>query len=171
MSEHFTSPAHQSALMNFLHHLHFTVPMAVKERESDMDVENLPQITTGKSRSLNGTTVSHLQEVSETVDVLTFGLATLSEDAERLSQQSSLLTTGIQLLEGSLGNLKLGVEEQSASVNGLQPTQEILSQEIISIQQIIEDLRQVSYDGTLVWKISNFKEKLGITLLVGSMID
>lgn len=171
MSEHFRSLEHQSALMAFVHRLSFAVPIDSRETESGMDVDTLPHVTTVKSTSLSETTVEHLQEVSETVDVLAFGMDALSGDAQRLSQHSAEIITQVDGLDRGLTALKSSVEEQSACIHGLQPTQEILSQDITSMRQSIEDTRQVSHDGTLMWKISNLPEKLGTISLFDSITD
>jgi hypothetical protein len=38
--------------------------------------------------------------------------------------------------------------------------QDILNQDLISLKEKIDDMQNVSYDGTFVWKITSFKEKM-----------
>ncbi|CAF4555534.1 unnamed protein product, partial [Rotaria sp. Silwood2] len=38
--------------------------------------------------------------------------------------------------------------------------QEILQQDVASLKQKVDDMQYVSYDGTLIWKITNFHEKM-----------
>jgi uncharacterized protein YoxC len=171
MPEHLKSGEHQGALMAFVRRLNFTVPIDARERETGMDVDTLPQISTVKPTSLSDTTVEHLQEVAETVDVLAFAIDALSGDTQRLVQHLSELMIKVNDLDRNSEGLKSSVEEQSASIHGLQPTQEILSQDITSIQQNIQDIRHVSKDGTLVWKISDFAVKLSTSSLFDSVTD
>ncbi|CAF4772212.1 unnamed protein product, partial [Rotaria sp. Silwood2] len=43
---------------------------------------------------------------------------------------------------------------------GVKPNQEILQQDVASLKQKIDDMQYVSYDGTLIWKITSFLEKM-----------
>jgi chromosome segregation ATPase len=131
--------------------------MDQSEGGSAMDVDNLPHTTT----SLSGDTNTQLKEVDETVDVLTGGLQALNEDAERLSTESLHLHNMLDVLTKDFAKLKLSIQEQNGFLDGLKPSQEILSQDVASIKQKIEDLQFVSYDGTYTWKITNFAERMG----------
>ena len=54
----------------------------------------------------------------------------------------------------------MSVQEQSAFLDGIKPNQEILQQDVASLKQIVDDMQYVSYDGTLIWKIISFHEKM-----------
>jgi hypothetical protein len=45
-------------------------------------------------------------------------------------------------------------------LDGIKPNQEILQQDVASLKQKVDDMQYVSYDGTLIWKISGFREKM-----------
>ncbi len=122
-----------------------------------MDVDNVPHTTTSLSSDAN----TQLKEVDETVDVLASGVQALNEDAQRLSSESLQLNNKLDILTKDFAKLKLSIQEQNAYLDGLKPSQEILSQDVASLKQKIEDLQFVSYDGTYTWKISNFAEKMG----------
>ncbi len=122
-----------------------------------MDVDNVPHATTSLSSDAN----TQLKEVDETVDVLAGGVQALNEDAQRLSSESLRLHNKLDILTKDFAKLKLSIQEQNAYLDGLKPSQEILSQDVASLKQKIEDLQFVSYDGTYTWKISNFAEKMG----------
>jgi len=127
------------------------------EGRSEMDVDNVPHTTTSLSADAN----TQLKEVDETVDVLAGGVQALNEDAQRLSIESLQLHNKLDILTKDFAKLKLSIQEQNAYLDGLKPSQEILSQDVASLKQKIEDLQFVSYDGTYTWKISNFAEKMG----------
>jgi chromosome segregation ATPase len=127
------------------------------EGRSEMDVDNVPHATTSLSSDAN----TQLKEVDETVDVLAGGVQALNEDAQRLSSESLRLHNKLDILTKDFAKLKLSIQEQNAYLDGLKPSQEILSQDVASLKQKIEDLQFVSYDGTYTWKISNFAEKMG----------
>ena len=84
----------------------------------------------------------------------------MNEDAQRLSHESVKIQNAIDGLTQDLAALKLSIQEQNIFLDGLKPNQEILQQDVSSLKQKVEDMQFVSYDGTLIWKIANFKEKM-----------
>jgi hypothetical protein len=58
-------------------------------------------------------------------------------------------------------DLQLSVEESHGFLQGVKHNQDILNQDLISLKENIDDMQNVSYDGTFVWKITSFKEKMG----------
>jgi hypothetical protein len=52
------------------------------------------------------------------------------------------------------------VEESHSFLQGVKHNQDILNQDLASLKEKINDMQYVSYDGTFVWKITNFKEKM-----------
>jgi chromosome segregation ATPase len=157
MSNHYLSKQHQDAIIAFIRR---GLPKSVIERPeggSEMDVDNLLHTTTSSSVDAN----TQLKEIKEAVDVLVGGLQTLNEDAQRLSSESLQSQASLDALTEESAKLKLSIREQNTYLDGLKPSQEILSQDVASLKQIIEDLQSVSTDGTLTWKITNVTEKMG----------
>jgi FtsZ-binding cell division protein ZapB len=101
-----------------------------------------------------------MQEIYETINVLAGGIQTLNDDTQRLSSESIRMQTSIESLTQDFATLKLSVQEQSAFLDGIKPNQEILQQDVASLKQKVDDMQYVSYDGTLIWKITNFREKM-----------
>ncbi|CAF3073079.1 unnamed protein product [Rotaria sp. Silwood2] len=125
---------------------------------NDRQIDNdLSQITT--SGDCNPGT-SQLQELYEMLNILSGGIETLNNDQERLSQESLQIQITIPKLTGELSKVKLSIEESNAFLEAVKYNQVILHQDLASMQEKIDDLRYVSYDGTLVWKITKFKEKM-----------
>ncbi|CAF2709244.1 unnamed protein product [Rotaria sp. Silwood2] len=89
------------------------------------------------------------------LNVLRQRLSQLNDRNESLQVPISLSTLAEKLLK-----VKLSVEESSLFLEGMQDNQDLLSQALSSLQEKINDLQYVSYDGTLVWKITNFHEKM-----------
>jgi hypothetical protein len=85
----------------------------------------------------------------------------LNEDAERLTNEARQLHNKLEVLTKDFATLKLSIQEQNTFLDGLKPNQEILQQDAVSLKQKIEDLKFVSYEGTIIWKISNFADKMG----------
>jgi chromosome segregation ATPase len=103
---------------------------------------------------------TQMQEIDETIDMLASGIQALNDDAQRLSSESIHLQTSIESLTQDFATLKLRLQEQNAFLDGIKPNQEILQQDVASLKQKVDDMQYVSYDGTLIWKITNFREKM-----------
>ncbi|CAF1376599.1 unnamed protein product [Rotaria sp. Silwood1] len=109
---------------------------------------------------INNNMNAQYQEVYETADILVGGIQTLNEDTQRLSYESVKIQNSIDALTGDIPILKLSIQEQNIFLDGLKINQDILQQDVLSLKQKLEDMQFISYDGTLTWKITKFKEKM-----------
>ncbi|CAF3805905.1 unnamed protein product [Rotaria sp. Silwood1] len=55
---------------------------------------------------------------------------------------------------------KLSIEESNGFLDIVNHKENTLNQDLSSLQEKINDLQYISYDGILVWKITNFQEKM-----------
>ena len=154
MFEHYMSLEHQTAIMAFIRRDPIKNINDQHEGASGMDVDIHPHTTTTNTNA-------QLEEISETIDVLDGGIQALSEDAQRLQSESLHLKSLLDELSKDVTKVKSSVEEQNTYLDGLKPNQEVLSQDIASLKQKVEDSQFVSYDGTFTWKIASFGEKMG----------
>ncbi|CAF4402378.1 unnamed protein product [Adineta steineri] len=127
---------------------------------STMDVDMGHGASNSMMTTTNETMSSQMQEIYEAINILASGIQTLNDDTQRLSTDSVRLQSSVELLTQDFATLKLSVEEQGAFLDGIKPNQEILQQEVASLKQKIDDMQYVSYDGTLIWKITSFNEKM-----------
>jgi hypothetical protein len=155
-SKHYMTEQHQSAILNFIRRLIST--QHVNGSGMDIDVSTHPTTTLIPSDSQN--TNSKLQEICETVDIIVGGIQVLTEDAQRLSDESLRLYNEIDVLSRNLATIQISVQEQNGFLDGIKPNQDILNQDIASVKQKVEDMQFVSYDGSFIWKIPNVKEKM-----------
>ncbi|CAF3128137.1 unnamed protein product [Rotaria sp. Silwood2] len=118
-----------------------------------MDI-NVGQPTTNNNFS------TQMQEIHETINVLASGIQILNDDTQHLCSKSIQLQSSIELLTQDFSSLKLSVQEKSSFLDVVKPNQEILQQDAASLKQKIDDMQYVSYNGTLIWKIMSFREKL-----------
>ena len=125
-----------------------------------MDVDTGHSATSSVSSTMNENISTEMQDVYETINILAGSFQTLNGDVQRLSSESLRLQNAIESLTQDFSTLKLSVEEQNAFLDGTRPNQEILQQDVASLSQKIGDMQYVSYDGTLIWKIVNFNEKM-----------
>ncbi|CAF0854510.1 unnamed protein product [Rotaria sordida] len=150
MEDHYLTEQHQHAIMKVVRQM----LLQLSGRQVDND---LSQITTART-SNPGT--AQLQELFEMLNILSGVIETLNNNRERLSSESLQFQVTIPTLTEELSKVKLSIEESNAFLEGVKHNQDILNQDLASLQEKINDFQYVSYDGTLVWKITNFQEKM-----------
>jgi FtsZ-binding cell division protein ZapB len=157
MPDHYLSEQHQKTIIAFIRRCSPKLVINQPAGGSEMDVDNLPHTT----MSLSGDVDTQSKEIYETINILASESQCLNEDTQRLSSESIQSQASLDALTEESAKFKLSIREQNTYLDGLKPSQEILSQDVASLKQRIEDLQSVSYDGTLTWKITNVTEKMG----------
>jgi hypothetical protein len=104
---------------------------------------------------------NQLQELYEMVAILSGGTETLNDDVIRLSTESICYKNALDPFTQDLSTLKVSTQEQNACIDGIKTNQEILQQDVASMEQKVKDMKSNSYDGTFIWKITNVEEKMG----------
>ncbi|CAF0859721.1 unnamed protein product [Adineta ricciae] len=162
LGHHYRSVDHQRVLLNIVRRLSAKPAHDPSERGSTMDVDIAPNIagslstTTTTSETLS----TSIQKVCEAMNTLASRIQALNDETQRVSNESVRLQSSVESLTQELASLKLSVQEQGAFLDGIKPNQEILQQEVASLKQKVDDAQYVSYDGTLIWKITSFQEKM-----------
>jgi chromosome segregation ATPase len=141
MEEHCRTQKHQETIMK-----------VVVKMEND-----LSPATTAIT---NDPTIAQLQEVYDTLNILSGGIEALNDDGQRLSNESVQSQIKIQALTEEVLHVKESVEESHIFLEGVKQNQDILNQDVSSLKDKINDMQYVSYDGSFVWKIVNFQEKM-----------
>ena len=103
--------------------------------------------------------VKDLHEMMEQVEG---SVKVLMDDTRQLSSESNVYRSTTQSLYDELSRLKLSIQETNALLNGHKSNQHTLAEQLTSLQQDVNDLKNTSYDGTFIWKISDFRQKIGI---------
>ncbi|CAF1234435.1 unnamed protein product [Rotaria sp. Silwood1] len=124
------------------------------DEQMDTDVTRTTTAETNDSASVE------LQKLYETLHILTGGIETLSDDGQHLSNESLQLQIKLQSLIEDFSQLKLSMEESHSFLEGVKYNQDVLNQDLASLKEKINDMQYVSYDGTFIWKITNFQEKM-----------
>ena len=75
-------------------------------------------------------------------------------------QEMEHLNSAIIRLRNEIESLKVAVTE-SNQTRAETYNHEILEQKLISLERQVDDQKETSYDGTLIWKITGFKQKQG----------
>ncbi|CAF4096236.1 unnamed protein product, partial [Adineta steineri] len=135
LADHYLTDQHQTAIVNVVKRSGFKIANEQHERMSTMDVD----MRHGASSSMMTT---HQQ----------IRRSELSNHYRSEQHQHSIANDRQQT--------KLSVEEQTASVEGANENLDILIQNLPSPEGNINGMQYVSYDGTLIWKITSFNEKM-----------
>ncbi|CAF0926718.1 unnamed protein product [Rotaria sordida] len=164
MPTHYMTEQHQNAIMTFVRRFIFQLASDKHRGNSgmgmSMDVDIMPHSTTLMIPHDNNNKSAQLQEICEIIDILAGGIETLNEDIQRLSTESLHIQNTTDGLTKNFTTLQLSVQEQNIFLDGIKPNQEILHQDVASLKQKVEDMQYISYDGTLIWKITAVKEKM-----------
>ncbi|CAF3315457.1 unnamed protein product [Rotaria sp. Silwood2] len=150
IKDHYLTEKHQHAIMKLVRQI-------LLQLSGRQVYNNLSQITTAGACNL---VTAELQEIYEMLHILSGGIETLNNDQQRLSNESLQIQVTIPTLTEELSKVKLSNEESNAFLEGVKYNQDILNQDLASIQEKMNDFQYVSYDGTLLWKITNFQEKM-----------
>ncbi len=102
-----------------------------------------------------------LQEIDQTRNILSDGVAILKEDEQRLSTEVIHHQQALDILMKNLSKLKISIQEQNAFLDEIKRYQDIIPQELETVKEKINDVKTRSCDGTLLWKITDVQEKRG----------
>ena len=121
-----------------------------------MDTDNRQTTTT----SNNTFALDQLRELEEAIKILTNGIQTLDEDVQELNEERSRQERRLEELIENVSKVKAGVEEERGLLDAVHQNLEILRQDLTRLEEQAEEMQVASYDGTLLWKITQVAEKL-----------
>ncbi|CAF4635321.1 unnamed protein product, partial [Rotaria sp. Silwood2] len=150
MKDHYLTEQHQRAIINIVRQ------MFSQLNDNQMKID-LSRTTTAAARNPVAT---ELEELYEIFNILIGGIETLTNDEQRLTNESLQIQIALLTLKEDLSKVKLSIEESNAYLDAIKHNQDILNQDFTSLEEKINDLQYVSYDGTLIWKIINVREKM-----------
>ncbi|CAF1083017.1 unnamed protein product [Rotaria sordida] len=154
LCQHYLSEQHQKIFMNIVRHLTPILPN-VMYKQSEIS----SQMTIDLSYTTENDRIQ-LEEFYEMINLLSGGIETLNDDIQRLFIESISHKNGLDPLTKDLSILKVSIEEQNNFLDGVKMNQQVLEQDLASMEQKINDMKTSSYDGTFVWKITNVQEKM-----------
>ncbi|CAF5079271.1 unnamed protein product, partial [Rotaria sp. Silwood1] len=150
IQDHYLTEQHQHAILNVVRQ------MLLQWNDRQMDID-LPRTTTAEAYN---PVTAPMEELQEMLNILITGIETLTNDNQRLTNESLQMQMTLSTLTEKPSKVKLFIEESNAFIEGVKHNQAILNQDFSSLQEKVNDLQYVSYDGTLVWKITKFREKM-----------
>ncbi|CAF1004075.1 unnamed protein product [Rotaria sordida] len=150
MKDHYLTQQHQYAILK-------VVPqMLAQLNDRQMNIDFSQTATAG----VCNLATAQLEELYEMLNILIGGVETLTNDEQRLTNETLQMQITLTTLTEELSKIKLSIEESNTLWKGVNLNQDILNQDLSSLEEEINDLQCVSYDGILVWKITKFHEKM-----------
>ena len=136
-----------------------------KGEESDIHVEqevvDFQHKTTTNSVSLaSSENDTQSEAIKEVVDIFSGGIQVLSDEIHKLNNESSELTQMVDSTDQEVTTMKTSYEESSTNLRAWNTNLSVLQQTCSSLKQKAEENQSISYDGTLVWKITGVQEKI-----------
>ncbi|CAF1222747.1 unnamed protein product [Rotaria sordida] len=149
---HFLSEQHQSVLLQYLfkHNQHLI--------NDQSDMSSHTTITT--DRETKEISHANLKPLFETADILLGGIQSLNDDIQHVSSELLHHENSIRYLSDGLSKMKIAIEETHSSIDAQTVNQQIFEESINSLQQQLDDLKNISTDGTLIWRIANVQKKM-----------
>lgn len=153
---HLLTEKHQSIMLSILsqttsHSMNKESDQQLKSAEMDLDP---PQ-------SMISTSVATNDRLHETIDVLLGSIQVLNDDTQRHSSVSLRSQCLLQSLSEDYLKIKIAMQETNTSIESIKPNQQVLLQDFAALKQDVEDQQAISYDGTLVWRITDVQKKMG----------
>lgn len=179
MSEHYRSEIHQRILLLIILQI---ISMNIKpnnelvqfnthleQEKMDVVYDNMTATTTASTTTANFVPdENEIQQgyIQDTIDTLIGGIETLNDELQQLNNESLQKSQLVESIEQNVSMLKISCEETHAAFDALKTNMTILQQDCTSLKQKIEDAQFTSYDGTIVWKITNVQEKMSKFIIV-----
>jgi len=105
-------------------------------------------------------TVNQLEALDEAISIFASGSEALKKDVEGMNSGLVEHEKKLQSLTKDVLSVKSSIDEENALREGVGQNLDILSQDLVSLEEKIDEMQHVSYDGTFTWKITKFQEKM-----------
>ena len=100
-------------------------------------------------------------ELEESLVVLSTAIQQSNENQARLRNECTENERSLKALHQDSSVVSKSVEEEFILLQKLVNDQQISQCDVVSIQQTLNDTKSPSSDGTLIWKITDVKQKIG----------
>lgn len=96
----------------------------------------------------------------EDIGILTASVTMFADEARKLTVTASEQSQIVLKTSERLSALKISIEESNSSATASELNLQILREQLHSLQSTYTEKRLTSYDGTLVWKITDVSQKM-----------
>lgn len=110
---------------------------------------------------LPATVETNTHMVQEIMNVLGEQIRNLNVSRDYLHQQITQMRQALASTVNEIMTIRTSYEEQTVLINGNRSNGMVQRQTLAPLQQAVDEKQHTSYDGTLVWKITDVREKIG----------
>ncbi|CAF1305150.1 unnamed protein product [Didymodactylos carnosus] len=160
LETHYLTATHQQILILLLLKFQDLTRLWTKDTTTTSNIDNRSQDSDLASHASVNELYSELQKAYETSTVLTKGTHTLMLDMERISSESLRNNTLIQSLYNEISQVKMSIAEGDSNYAAIGAKQETIQQELSSLKEKVDDIEMTSFDGTLIWKVTDVANKM-----------
>ncbi|CAF4188247.1 unnamed protein product, partial [Adineta steineri] len=144
LSNHYRSEQHQHSIANILQQMKSQLKDSV--------------MTSNRMNTDGDYALNQLEELEKTMNMFRSGGEILEEDVKQHSSELAEHENKLRNLTENISQIKLSIEEETALLEGMKQNLDILNQDLVSLEEKINDMQCISYDGTFVWKIRHVQE-------------
>ena len=156
--KHLRSRNHQEILCEYIS---VTLQSTSAQQRQNSQMIEEAAAPTGSNPLTTNEGIEKQYSIASTTEILAKAVEVVKEDRERIragfSQQSDL----VQAVAQQTATLQTSVEETRSHLSGLQVSMRMLQEQVQSLKDRRNDMRSVSYDGTMIWKLTDVHEKIG----------
>jgi archaellum component FlaC len=123
--------------------------------------DNTSKVTTAATTTSAPERLSDdLKNFHNMIDLLSSGIHTFNDELIRLNSESLEQSQSTEMTDKLLSEIKTSIEELNNLLTAVNTNVTLLQQELSLLKQQYDDHQIASYNGTLIWKISGFQEKM-----------
>ncbi|CAF1020946.1 unnamed protein product [Didymodactylos carnosus] len=101
-----------------------------------------------------------MEKCTETLSILDQGVKTLMSDNVRIASKFQRNEYSIQSPPSDHQQLKLSIDEKESFLAKIAPDRQIIQENLTKTKEDILTIEYTSYDGTLIWRITNVSDKM-----------
>jgi chromosome segregation ATPase len=166
--KHYQSENHQKAVLFCLcqtskQSIEQGYTSAAPESNMEMETSDVSYKATTTTTTTSGVTEKFKDDVEnlhETINILSSGGRLLKDELTNLNSESQQQSQSVETIDKMLPTIKTSIEETNNLLTAMHTNMQILQQDLSILKQKYDDQQVTSYDGTLVWKISQFHDKM-----------
>lgn len=129
----------------------------LKMETSEIPLDATTTVSTTNTMEKSNDDVKHIHQI---IELFFTSINAIKNELIRLNNESLQKTELVETLEKHQATSKISSEESNNILNATKTNLMILQQNLSMLNQAYEDQQVTSYDGTLIWKIDKFAERM-----------
>jgi len=134
----------------------------IVDTDTKMETSDLPfnATTTVSTTSATEKSNNDLKSIHDIIELFVTSVHRIKDELIRLNNELLQQSQLVETIEKHQATLKTSNEESNNVLSAMNTYLIILQQKLSSLKQEYDDQQVTSYDGTLIWKIDKFQERM-----------